>query len=108
MVLRFGVALGIALLPRLAAQNDWPAYGHDPGGMRYSPLHQITAANVATLHRAWTYHTANPAGNSKRRPSSSAAAYTSRLRPAGSSRWNPRPANSCGASIRRSSARENI
>src|SRR5262245_885519 len=57
MTLRFGVSLCVALLPRLAAQSDWPAYGHDPGGMRYSPLHQITAANVATLHRAWTFHT---------------------------------------------------
>ena len=57
MTLRFGVSLCVALLPRLAAQNDWPAYGHDPGGMRYSPLHQITAVNVATLHRAWTFHT---------------------------------------------------
>src|SRR5262249_56504854 len=57
MILRFGVSLCVALLPRLAAQNDWPAYGHDPGGMRYSPLHQITAGNGATLHPAWTYHT---------------------------------------------------
>jgi len=39
------------------AQTDWPAYGHDPGGMRYSPLKQITTANVAKLRRAWTYHT---------------------------------------------------
>jgi quinoprotein glucose dehydrogenase len=39
------------------AQNDWPAYGHDPGGMRYSPLTQINTGNVSRLHRAWTYHT---------------------------------------------------
>jgi quinoprotein glucose dehydrogenase len=57
MTLRFGVALCVVLLPPLSAQNDWPAYGHDPGGMRYSPLKQITAANVAKLHRAWTFHT---------------------------------------------------
>ena len=57
MTLRSSAFLLAALLPSLAAQNDWPAYGHDPGGMRYSPLKQITAANVATLHRAWTYHT---------------------------------------------------
>jgi glucose dehydrogenase len=39
------------------AQGDWPAYGHDPGGMRFSPLSEINAANVVHLRRAWTYHT---------------------------------------------------
>jgi len=24
-------------LPALYAQNDWPSYGHDPGGQRYRP-----------------------------------------------------------------------
>ncbi|HKE28204.1 MAG TPA: PQQ-binding-like beta-propeller repeat protein [Bryobacteraceae bacterium] len=38
------------------AQTDWPVYGHDPGGSRFSPLNQITTANVASLRRAWTYH----------------------------------------------------
>src|SRR5712672_1250836 len=41
----------------LPAQTDWPVYGHDPGGMRYSPLQQINTRNVATLTRAWTFHT---------------------------------------------------
>ena len=27
-------------------ETDWPAYGNDPGGMRYSPLRQIDAPNV--------------------------------------------------------------
>src|SRR5215475_7989553 len=36
--------------------NEWPTYGHDPGGMRFSPLKQITPANVARLQRAWVYH----------------------------------------------------
>ncbi|HEY2017379.1 MAG TPA: pyrroloquinoline quinone-dependent dehydrogenase [Bryobacteraceae bacterium] len=36
---------------------EWPAYGHDAGGTRYSPAAQITAKNVAKLRRAWTYHT---------------------------------------------------
>ena len=26
--------------------KEWPTYGHDPGGMRFSPLTQITPANV--------------------------------------------------------------
>jgi glucose dehydrogenase len=50
-VLLIGAA-GVAL-----AQKDWPAYGHDPGGMRYSPLNQINTTNVRKLQRAWTYHT---------------------------------------------------
>lgn len=53
-----GSILLSAALARLAGgQTDWPVYGHDPGGMRYSPLKQITAANVGKLRRAWTYHT---------------------------------------------------
>src|SRR6185437_522893 len=39
-----------------SAVTDWPTYGHDPGGMRYSPLKQITPANVAGLQPAWVYH----------------------------------------------------
>src|SRR5260370_7414013 len=38
---------------------DWPYYGHDAGGMRYSPLTQISRENVATLKVAWTFHTAD-------------------------------------------------
>jgi quinoprotein glucose dehydrogenase len=36
--------------------DDWPYYGHDAGGMRYSPLAQINRGNVATLQVAWTFH----------------------------------------------------
>src|SRR3982751_4384966 len=42
--------------PAPAASKEWPTYGHDPGGMRFSPLTQITPANVAQLQVAWTYH----------------------------------------------------
>jgi len=35
---------------------EWPTYGHDDGGMRFSPVAQITPANVAQLGIAWTYH----------------------------------------------------
>ncbi len=44
-------------LPVLAAPQDWPVYGGDPGGTRYSPLKQINRENVAKLKPAWTYHT---------------------------------------------------
>jgi quinoprotein glucose dehydrogenase len=36
--------------------NEWTTYGHDKGGMRFSPLTQITPANVGRLRVAWTYH----------------------------------------------------
>jgi quinoprotein glucose dehydrogenase len=52
-----------------AAQTDWPTFGHDSGGNRFSPLKQITPANVNTLNRAWTYHM-NPSGASANGPSS--------------------------------------
>ena len=39
-----------------AESKEWPTYGHDSGGMRYSPLKQITPANVSNLKVAWTYH----------------------------------------------------
>ena len=36
--------------------KEWPTYGHDSGGMRFSPLTQITPANVSQLKVAWVYH----------------------------------------------------
>jgi quinoprotein glucose dehydrogenase len=36
---------------------DWPVYGGDAGGSRYSPLTQITRDNVKHLKVAWTYRT---------------------------------------------------
>src|SRR5262245_30177353 len=38
-------------------QNDWPDYGRDAGGSRYSPLAQINRGNVGQLKVAWTYRT---------------------------------------------------
>ena len=37
------------------AHGDWPAYGGDLGGRKYSPLDQITAANVDDLRIAWVW-----------------------------------------------------
>jgi quinoprotein glucose dehydrogenase len=56
------VVCSMALLcPTGCAQDsgaaEWPAYGNDPGGMRYSPLAQINRENVAKLKVAWTFHT---------------------------------------------------
>jgi len=44
------------------ASKEWPTYGHDTGGMRFSPLTEITPANVDRLKVAWVYHMAIPAG----------------------------------------------
>jgi quinoprotein glucose dehydrogenase len=35
---------------------EWPAYGGDAGGLRWSPLTQITRANVGDLEVAWEHH----------------------------------------------------
>ncbi len=37
------------------ASGQWANYANDPGGMRFSPLKQITTANVKDLKLAWTY-----------------------------------------------------
>ncbi|HXE56519.1 MAG TPA: PQQ-binding-like beta-propeller repeat protein, partial [Gemmatimonadales bacterium] len=57
-----GLALAWALpattiAAQAAAPGDWPAYGRDPGGSRYSPLAQLTPANVNRLERAWVHRT---------------------------------------------------
>ncbi|MGA0558965.1 pyrroloquinoline quinone-dependent dehydrogenase [Larkinella sp. VNQ87] len=40
-----------------AASVEWPAYGNDAGGMRFSPLKQINTGNVKQLRVAWTFRT---------------------------------------------------
>ena len=39
------------------AAGEWHAYGRDAGGMRHSPLEQITPDNVGALAVAWTCQT---------------------------------------------------
>ncbi|RAK60657.1 pyrroloquinoline quinone-dependent dehydrogenase [Phenylobacterium hankyongense] len=57
-----GVIAAVALGgTALAGPGDWPSVHHDPGGERYSPLTQITPANVSGLKVAWTYHMQTPA-----------------------------------------------
>ncbi len=41
----------------LSTGADWPAYGGTYAARRYSPLGQITPANVTRLERAWTFRT---------------------------------------------------
>jgi len=49
------ILLAAVVVPGLGAQTDWSAYGHDPGGQRYSPLTQITTQNVSKLKLAWQF-----------------------------------------------------
>lgn len=52
--------IAVVLAAPLSAQiapSDWPAYGRDALGSRFSPLNQITGNNVGTLVEAWTYRT---------------------------------------------------
>ena len=51
------IALALALQATRPPDGEWPFYGHDAGGTRYSPLSQITRDNVSRLTVAWTFHT---------------------------------------------------
>jgi len=54
----FALLLPFALITTGAAavaDSGWPAYGGDAGGTRYSPLAEITPANVAELRPAWIF-----------------------------------------------------
>src|SRR5262249_33237398 len=48
----------LALFPAPSAfSQEWPHYGNDLAGTKYSPLDQINRENVKQLAVAWTYHT---------------------------------------------------
>lgn len=51
------IGSGELVIPPGGAVADWPAYGRDLGGSRYSPLEQINRDNVSHLEIAWEYHT---------------------------------------------------
>src|SRR4051812_19724613 len=55
------VALACALAAAVLAQPskliEWPYYGGDQGGMKYSPTDQISRQNVSSLQTAWTWRT---------------------------------------------------
>ena len=46
---------------QVEADREWPFYGGDEGGQRFSPATQITPQNVATLRVAWTFSTGDVA-----------------------------------------------
>ncbi|MDO6705596.1 membrane-bound PQQ-dependent dehydrogenase, glucose/quinate/shikimate family [Photobacterium sp. 1_MG-2023] len=43
-------------------EGDWYSYGRSPLGQRYSPLAQVTPANVGQLELAWQYQTGDTKG----------------------------------------------
>ncbi|HEY4980186.1 MAG TPA: pyrroloquinoline quinone-dependent dehydrogenase [Candidatus Acidoferrum sp.] len=49
-------AIAQSLHPGSDFTEDWPNYGNDAGGMRYSSLSQINRENVTNLKVAWTFH----------------------------------------------------
>ncbi|RPI49720.1 MAG: pyrroloquinoline quinone-dependent dehydrogenase, partial [Acidobacteria bacterium] len=65
------VLAAFAAIPRAQAPapNEWPAYGRDAGGTRFSPLARITRDNVSNLVVAWRYHTGEPVLDLARQPS---------------------------------------
>ena len=64
------LTLGAQAPARPVPIDGWPYYGHDAGGMRYSPLRQITPANISRLKVAWTFHTGDVSPGNDGRPRS--------------------------------------
>jgi quinoprotein glucose dehydrogenase len=70
-----GMLLAIFLIAAITAARpasdaeiaDWPFYGGDAGGARYSPLTEINKTNVAELKVAWEYHTGDISDGSDNR-----------------------------------------
>lgn len=63
-LLAAGLPLSVTAAPSSVKPGDWPEYGYDSGGGRYSPLTQITPDNVNKLQLAWSYHM-NPVPSQK-------------------------------------------
>ncbi len=71
LIICFLVNAGMKTIASPTSDGDWPAYGRDGGGTRYSPLAQINRDNVKNLKVAWEYRTG--AANEKGRTASKAA-----------------------------------
>jgi lanthanide-dependent methanol dehydrogenase len=51
------LAVGVGACIAAPADGDWPAAARDAANTRYSPLAEITSANVAKLQLAWSFST---------------------------------------------------
>ncbi len=47
--------LGCRATEAISGAGDWPVYGGDPGGLKYSALETINRDNVGQLQPAWTW-----------------------------------------------------
>ena len=54
---RFFSFVSVVAFVSFVSANDWRSHDYDAGGTRFSPLKQITPANVAKLRPAWTFDT---------------------------------------------------
>ena len=54
---RIVAMLAFALCAAGLRAQQWPVYGNDPGGSKYSPLDQINRSNVGGLKPAWEWKT---------------------------------------------------
>ena len=52
-----GVSNGTPDAAAAFSDSDWPAYGRDQAGTKFSPLTTIDRSNVASLEVAWTWET---------------------------------------------------
>ncbi len=50
------MSLAAAASAQAQSKTDWPLFGYDAGGSRFSPLTQITPKNVGRLKLAWSYN----------------------------------------------------
>lgn len=71
--MRFLLFLGFCLLwgctqERPFSDDDWAYPGGTSGQTKYSPLKQLTKANVAQLQQAWVFHSGVPHGNVQMNP----------------------------------------
>src|ERR1700689_2236445 len=57
LLVAFFVFAAAKISAQSAGDAGWPYYGHDAGGMRFSPLTQINRENVTKLKVAWVFRT---------------------------------------------------
>jgi quinoprotein glucose dehydrogenase len=50
-----GLLAGLSSVFAQTKPSDWPMFNRDLAGTRYSPLTQVTPANVSKLTQAWSY-----------------------------------------------------
>ncbi len=68
-LLVLAISLTVGAIGDAQVVRDWPVYGGDAGGTRFSPLARITRDNVGKLIVAWRYHTGEPELDLARQPS---------------------------------------